>query len=46
MVTEKAYSEKVLKKCSMQICKPTLVPIVKGNSFGNFSVPGTNVKQK
>ena len=26
--------------------KPTPVPIVKGNSFGNLSVPGTNVKQK
>ena len=26
--------------------KPTPVPIVKGNSFGNLSVPETNVKWK
>jgi len=26
--------------------KHTPVPIVKGNSFGNLSVTGTNVKQK
>ena len=26
--------------------KPTPVPIVKGNSFWNLSVPGTNVKWK
>jgi hypothetical protein len=24
--------------------KPALVPIVKGNSFGNFSVPRINMK--
>ena len=30
----------------MHMSKPTPVPIVKGNSFGNLSVPGTNVKQK
>ena len=46
MVTAKAYLEKLLKKWSMHMNKPTPVPIVRGNSFGNFSVPGTNVKQK
>jgi len=30
----------------MRMSKHTPVPIVKGNSFGNLSVPGTNVKQK
>jgi len=30
----------------MHMNKPTPVPIVKGNSFGNLSVPGTNVKWK
>ena len=46
MIITKAYSEKILKKWSMQRSKPTPVPIVKGNSFGNLSVPGTNVKWK
>jgi len=30
----------------MHMNKLMPVPIVKGNSFGNLSVPGTNVKWK
>ena len=44
MVTAKAYSEKLLKKLSMRMSKSTPVLIIKGNSFGNLSVPGINVK--
>ena len=46
MVTTKAYLEKILKRRSMHMSKPTSVPIVKGNSFGNVSVPGTNERWK
>ena len=47
MVTTKAYLEKILKKMKyMHMSKPTSVPIVKGNSFGNVSVPGTNKRWK
>jgi hypothetical protein len=35
-LSQKAYLEKVLKKYSMHVCKPSPAPIVKGNSFGEF----------
>jgi hypothetical protein len=34
----------VAKKYSMHASKPTPVPIVKGNGFGNFYVPRINMK--
>ena len=40
----KAYLEKILKKKSMHASKPTPAPIVKGNSFGTLSVPGTDMR--
>ena len=43
-LSQKAYLEKVLKKYNMQNCKPSLAPIVKGDSFGNFNIPGTNMR--
>ena len=38
-LSQKAYLEKVLKKYSMQNCKPSPAPIVKGNRFGEFQCP-------
>ena len=35
-LSQKAYLEKVLKKYSMQNCKPSPAPIVKGDRFGEF----------
>jgi hypothetical protein len=35
---------KVSKEISTYAGKPTPVPIVKGNSFGNFSIPRSNVR--
>jgi hypothetical protein len=35
-LSQKAYLEEVLKKFNMHQCKPSHVPIVKGNRFGNF----------
>jgi hypothetical protein len=35
-LSQKAYLEKVLKKFNMHQCKPSPVPIVKGDRFGNF----------
>jgi hypothetical protein len=38
-LSQKAYLEKVLKKFNMYQCKPSPVPIVKGDKFGNFQSP-------
>jgi hypothetical protein len=35
-LSQKAYLENVLKKFNMHQCKPSPVPIVKGDRFGNF----------
>jgi hypothetical protein len=35
-LSQKAYLEKVLKKYSIHVCKPSPAPIVKGDSFGEF----------
>ena len=35
-LSQKAYLEKVLKKYSMYMCKPSPAPIVKGDRFGKF----------
>ena len=35
-LSQKAYLEKVLKKYSIQNCKPSPAPIVKGDRFGEF----------
>jgi len=43
-LSQKAYLEKVLKKYSMHTCKPSPASIVKGDSFGNSNVPGTNMR--
>jgi hypothetical protein len=39
-LSQKAYLEKVLKKFNMHQCKPSPVPIVKGDRFGNFQSLG------
>ena len=38
-LSQKAYLEKVLKKYSMYMCKPSPAPIVKGDRFGKFQCP-------
>ena len=38
-LSQKTYLEKVLKKYSMQNCKPSPAPIVKGDRFGEFQCP-------
>ena len=38
-LSQKVYLEKVLKKYSMQACKPSPAPIVKGDRFGKFQYP-------
>ena len=38
-LSQKPYLEKVLKKYSMQNCKPSPAPIVKGDRFGEFQCP-------
>jgi hypothetical protein len=35
-LSQKSYTEKVLKKFNMSKCNPTSTPIVKGTKFGNF----------
>jgi hypothetical protein len=43
-LSQKAYLEKILKKYSMRASKPMPAPIVKGDSFGNSNVQGTNMR--
>jgi hypothetical protein len=38
-LSQKAYLEKVLKKYSMHMCKPSPALIVKGDRFGEFQCP-------
>jgi hypothetical protein len=38
-LSQKAYLEKVLKKYSMHLCKPSPALIVKGDRFGEFQCP-------
>ena len=38
-LSQKAYLEKILKKYGMHMRKPTLTPIVKGDSFGKHQCP-------
>ena len=38
-LSQKAYLEKVLKKCNMHASNATPTPIVKGDSFGKFQCP-------
>ena len=38
-LSQKAYLEKVLRKYSMQNCKPSPAPIVKGDRFEKFQCP-------
>jgi hypothetical protein len=38
-LSQKAYLEKVLKKYSMQSCKPSPAPIVKDDRYGEFQYP-------
>ena len=38
-LSQKTYLEKVLKKYSMQNCKSSPAPIVKGDRYGEFQCP-------
>ena len=41
-LSQKAYIEKVLKRYNMHKCSGTTAPVVKGDKFGQFKVPGIN----
>jgi hypothetical protein len=43
-LSQKAYLEKILKKFSMHACNPTPTPIVKGDKYGSFRVPGISMR--
>jgi hypothetical protein len=42
--SQKTYLKKVLKKLGMHVYNPTHAPIVKGDKFGSFRVPGTSMR--
>ena len=42
-LSQKAYIEKILKKFSMHKYSPPPAPIVKGDIYGDFDAPGTNM---
>ena len=43
-LSQKAYIEKILKKFSMHKCSLSPTPIVKGDRYVDFNVPGTNMR--
>jgi hypothetical protein len=43
-LSQKAYLENILKKFSMHACNLTPTPIVKGDNYGSFRVPGISMR--
>ena len=43
-LSQKAYIENILKKLCMHKYSPSPVPIVKGDRYGDFKCPGTNMR--
>ncbi|KAD6453727.1 hypothetical protein E3N88_08433 [Mikania micrantha] len=38
-LSQKAYIERILKRFNMQLCSPSVAPVVKGGDFGSYQCP-------
>ena len=45
-LSQKAYIERVLTRYNMQHCSPSVAPVVKGDVFGLFQCPKTEVEKE
>ncbi|KAJ0585764.1 putative RNA-directed DNA polymerase [Helianthus annuus] len=45
-LSQKAYIHRVLTRYNMQQCKPSVAPVVKGDVFGSFQCPTTEVEKE
>ena len=45
-LSQRAYIERVLNRYNMQHCSPSIAPVVKGDVFGNFQCPKTEVEKE
>ena len=45
-LSQRAYIERVLNRYNMQHCSPSVAPVVKGDVFGNFQCPKTEVEKE
>lgn len=44
-LSQRAYIERVLSRFNMQQCSPSVAPVVKGDVFGSFQCPKTEVER-
>ena len=45
-LSQKAYIDRVLTRYNMQQCSPSVAPVVKGDVFGSFQCPKTEVEKE
>ena len=45
-LSQKAYIDRVLERYNMQQCSPSVAPVVKGDVFGTFQCPKTEVEKE
>ncbi|KAD4386078.1 hypothetical protein E3N88_26248 [Mikania micrantha] len=45
-LSQKAYINRVLTRYNMQHCSPSVAPVVKGDVFGTFQCPKTEVEKE
>ncbi|KAF5763423.1 putative RNA-directed DNA polymerase [Helianthus annuus] len=45
-LSQKTYIDRVLTRYNMQQCKPSVAPVVKGDVFGSFQCPTTEVEKE
>jgi len=45
-LSQRAYIERVLNRYNMQHCSPSVAPVVKGDVFGSFQCPKTEVEKE
>ncbi|KAJ9562492.1 hypothetical protein OSB04_007652 [Centaurea solstitialis] len=45
-LSQKAYINRILNKYNMQNCAPIVAPVVKGDKFGSYQCPNTEVERE
>nr|GEY93960.1 putative zinc finger, CCHC-type [Tanacetum cinerariifolium]GEZ07262.1 putative zinc finger, CCHC-type [Tanacetum cinerariifolium] len=43
-LSQKAYIERILNRFNMQHCSPTVAPVIKGDLFGSYQCPKTEIQ--
>nr|XP_043611883.1 protein ENHANCED DISEASE RESISTANCE 2-like [Erigeron canadensis] len=45
-LSQRAYIDRILERYKMQDCSPTIAPVVKGDVFGSFQTPSTEIEKE